>query len=326
MHIRRIMAVLFFVWAVSPGHEATAETGDDTFRKRMALFQKMETVTQIPWYDFAAIDQYERNLRNARNDLPDADDKLIAISFPQRQWVGAVNPRYKDTDPLTISLFGGIGLDGNDDGRADSKDPEDVLYALANDLHSYGLDKKDMKIALWNRYERPAAVEIIMEYANIYRTFGKLQLDDNAFPLPLKANYTINNTWGDRRSFGGVRIHEGVDIFADYGVPVKSTTYGYVEVIGWNRYGGWRIGIRSLNNVYHYYAHLKGYAKGIREGDIVQPGELIGYVGSSGYGPEGTQGKFPPHLHYGMYRDNGYIEHSFNPYTYLKTWERRAKE
>ncbi len=54
---------------------------------------------------------------------------------------------------------------------------------------------------------------------------------------------------------------------------------------GLNRYGGWRIGIRDINNNYHYYAHMSGYQKNIKIGDIVTPGQTIGWVGSSGYAP-----------------------------------------
>src|SRR5699024_4751355 len=94
-----------------------------------------------------------------------------------------------------------------------------------------------------------------------------------------------------------------------------------VELKGWNVYGGWRIGVRDIHNIYHYYAHLHQYDKELEIGYVVQPGETIGTVGSTGYVPPGTSGKFPPHLHYGMYRDNGKVEWSFDPYPYLKTWE-----
>ncbi len=94
---------------------------------------------------------------------------------------------------------------------------------------------------------------------------------------------------------------------------------------GWNRYGGWRIGIRDINNNYHYFAHLNGFAKDVHNGMIVEPGMLIGGVGSSGYGPPGTSGKFPPHLHYGMYKDNGFTEWSYDPYSHLKLWERQER-
>ena len=88
---------------------------------------------------------------------------------------------------------------------------------------------------------------------------------------------------------------------------------------------GWRIGIRDINNTYHYFAHLNGFANDVNLGDIVKPGQLIGSVGSSGYGPPGTSGKFPPHLHFGLYKDNGRTEWSFNPYPHLKRWERETK-
>ena len=96
--------------------------------------------------------------------------------------------------------------------------------------------------------------------------------------------------------------------------------------MGWNNFGGWRIGIRDNNNSYHYYAHLAYYDKEIKVGDIVEPGTLIGYVGSSGYGKEGTSGKFPPHLHYGIYKFDGRTEWAFDPYPSLVHWERQSKQ
>ena len=46
---------------------------------------------------------------------------------------------------------------------------------------------------------------------------------------------------------------------------------------------------------------MSRFAEGIEMGERVKKGEVIGYVGDSGYGPEGTTGKFPPHLHFGIY-------------------------
>lgn len=95
--------------------------------------------------------------------------------------------------------------------------------------------------------------------------------------------------------------------------------------MGWNEYGGWRIGIRDHHNTYHYFAHLAYFNEGLKEGDIVEPGTVIGYVGNSGYGKKGTSGKFPPHLHYGMYKYNGRTEWAFDPYPSLRVWERSEK-
>ncbi|WP_349408383.1 M23 family metallopeptidase [Pseudalkalibacillus sp. SCS-8] len=291
---------------------------------RYALYHKMEALTSIPWYYLAAIDQYERSIRRAQKDRPE-EEGLIGIYYSPLQWVGPLNPNLDDKNANTISLFGGVGLDGNNDGIADRNNDEDILYTFAHYLQSYGFDEENVKIGLWDYYQRDKTVDIIMGIAKVYNEYQTLSLHDRAFPVPIRSNYSYRSTWGDRRGFGGLRIHEGTDIFANYSVPVRATTYGVVEMKGWNRFGGWRVGIRDLNNVYHYYAHLNGFEKGIEKGSVVKPGQTIGYVGSSGYGPPGTQGKFPPHLHYGMYRDNGYSEWSFDPYPYLRAWERQER-
>lgn len=304
---------------------ANSENDDQQYIDRMALYKKVETITHIPWYYLAAIDQYERNIRFVRRDLPKPTGR-ISIYFSPVEWSGPVNPDEEDTNPFTISLFGGMGLDGNGDGKADRQDDEDILYTFAHYVSSHGVSKNDIKIALWEHYKRDKTVSLIMGHAKLFKTLGRIKLDDHRFPVPLNWNYSYRSTWGDTRGWGGLRIHEGTDIFAGYGVPVRATSYGIIEIKGWNRYGGWRIGIRDINNTYHYFAHLRGFNNDLKVGQVVEPGTIIGYVGSSGYGPPGTQGKFPPHLHYGMYKDNGYSEWSFNPYPHLRLWERQERK
>ncbi|MDE3840018.1 peptidase M23 [Bacillus methanolicus] len=323
MRFLLILPLLFSVFF--PSLSARADEVPDIYAKRMELYKRVEATTNIPWYYLAAIDQYERNLRQARRDLPKAEG-AIGIYFRPEEWAGILNPDPADENPISIQFFEGIGVDGNGDGKARLSDEEDVLYAFANFLLSYGTDHDNIKIGLWDYYKRDKTVGIIIGKARIYHHFGRIDLDAHSFPVPLRSNYSYKNTWGSARGWGGRRIHEGTDIFADYGVPVRATSYGIVEMKGWNRYGGWRIGIRDINNTYHYYAHLSGFAKDMKVGQIVEPGTLIGGVGSSGYGPPGTSGKFPPHLHYGMYKDNGYTEWSFDPYPHLKLWERQERQ
>lgn len=298
---------------------------DETFNKRMELYQKVEATTNIPWHYIAAVDQYERNVRQSRRDLPKANG-LIGIYFRPEVWCGFTNPNLSDENPKSILFFDGMGFDGNGDGKASLSNDEDVLFAFANYLLKYGVDHDNIKIGLWEYYHRDKTVGIIMGKAKLYRHYGRLSLEDHAFPVPIRSNFSYKNTWGDARGWGGRRIHEGTDIFAGYGVPVRATTYGVIEMKGWNKYGGWRIGIRDINNNYHYYAHLSGFAKDLKVGQIVEPGMVIGGVGSSGYGPPGTSGKFPPHLHYGMYKDNGYTEWSYDPFPHLKQWERQDRQ
>lgn len=304
---------------------AQAEMDQQTiYAKRLELYKEVEAATNIPWYYMAAVDQYERSLRQSRRDLPKAEG-LTGIYYKPEEWVGPLNPNLEDENPLSIKYFNGFGVDGNGDGKASLKEDKDVLFAFANFILSYGTDHDNIKIGLWDYYKRDKTVGIIIGKSEIYKKYGRLDLDSHAFPVPLRSDYSYRNTWGDARGWGGRRMHEGTDIFAHYGVPVRATSYGIVEMKGWNRFGGWRIGIRDINNNYHYFAHLSGFSKDLKVGQIVEPGMIIGGVGSSGYGPPGTSGKFPPHLHYGMYRDNGYTEWSYDPFPHLKLWERQER-
>lgn len=297
----------------------------DELTERKELFGQIGFLTGIPWYYLAAIDQYERTLTIAQPKKRTPREGLIGIHFSELDWVGHLNPDHDDKNAAAILLFNGFGRDGSGDGLADRNNDLDVLYSMAVHLLERGTSPDDLRIGLWEFYQNNRSVERIEQFARIYAHFDTLHLNEHAFPVPLRTDYSFRSTWGARRSWGGYRIHEGTDIFAGYGVPVRSTCYGVIEVKGWNRFGGWRIGIRDINNVYHYYAHLSGYSKDVEQGSIVKPGQVIGWVGSSGYGKPGTQGKFPPHLHYGLYRDSGLSEWSFDPYPYLLRWEREER-
>lgn len=325
--MRRIIVMiaffLFFSSTVS-AETNTKPSREDLLSERMSYYIQYGTEHFIPWYYLAAMDQFERNIQLVRKDIPKRDGS-IALQFHEDFWVGPLNPNKNDTSTVTIDMFGGKGQDGNNDGKADRSDVEDVLYTMGRYLSDYGQSENAFKLALWDYYKREESVRQVLTIAKIYQANKTLDLYEHSFPLPLDQNYSYRSTWGDNRGWGGKRIHEGTDLFASYGVPVLATTHGVIEVMGWNEYGGWRIGLRDIHNVYHYFAHLGSFNKDLKKGYIVKPGTIIGYVGSSGYGKKGTSGKFPPHLHYGMYLDNGRTEWAFDPYPSLAIWERQQK-
>ncbi|WML50614.1 peptidoglycan DD-metalloendopeptidase family protein [Neobacillus sp. PS3-34] len=110
-------------------------------------------------------------------------------------------------------------------------------------------------------------------------------LADGMFPMA-KGTYTsFQDTWGNSRQFGGNRVHEGTDIMASKGTRLYAVTDGTVTNYGWNELGGWRVTIRTQEGYYLYYAHLNKYAAGIGFGSKVKKGQLVGYVGNTGYGP-----------------------------------------
>lgn len=125
--------------------------------------------------------------------------------------------------------------------------------------------------------------------------------------LPIAKNYSFSHydDFGNSRSYGFKRTHLGNDLMGSIGTPIIAVESGIVENLGWNQYGGWRVGIRSFDTKrYYYYAHLRKnhpYAEGLEEGMTVKAGDVIGYLGMTGYSTkENVNNINVPHLHFGM--------------------------
>ena len=116
----------------------------------------------------------------------------------------------------------------------------------------------------------------------------------------------LADTWNAPRSGG--RHHQGIDIFAPKGTPIRSPVEGLVLRVGHNHLGGNIVKVLGPGAQVHYFAHLKAFGP-VAEGMRVAPGDVLGYVGLSG-NAVGT----PPHLHYGIYDLPG---GATNPYPLL---------
>jgi murein DD-endopeptidase MepM/ murein hydrolase activator NlpD len=124
-------------------------------------------------------------------------------------------------------------------------------------------------------------------------------------PVAAGYGYSHCSDFGMNRSFGFKRKHLGNDLMGGLGTPIVAVEGGVVEAMGWNRYGGWRIGIRSFDSKrYYYYAHLQKdhpFADGLQVGDTVQAGDLIGFMGRTGYSDkENVNNIEKVHLHFGL--------------------------
>ena len=124
-------------------------------------------------------------------------------------------------------------------------------------------------------------------------------------PVAAGYGYSHCSDFGMSRSFGFARKHLGNDLMGSLGTPIVAVEGGVVEAMGWNRYGGWRVGIRSFDSKrYYYYAHLQKdhpFAEGLQEGDLVQAGDLIGFMGRTGYSDkENVNNIETVHLHFGL--------------------------
>lgn len=124
---------------------------------------------------------------------------------------------------------------------------------------------------------------------------------------PIAYGYEISHydDFGVSRSYGYQRRHLGHDMMGRTGTPIVAIESGTIEVMGWNQYGGWRIGIRSTDGKrYWYYAHLRKdhpFQSAWKEGDCVMAGDVIGYMGRTGYSAkENVNNIETTHLHLGL--------------------------
>lgn len=125
------------------------------------------------------------------------------------------------------------------------------------------------------------------------------------FPLARGFDYSHYDDFGASREYGYKRKHLGHDMMGLTGTPIIAVESGYVEALGWNQYGGWRVGIRSFDKKrYYYYAHLRQnypFAENLEEGSIVTAGDVIGYMGHTGYSAtENVNNIDETHLHWGL--------------------------
>ena len=102
----------------------------------------------------------------------------------------------------------------------------------------------------------------------------------------------------DEGRAGGLRRHEALDIMAPRGTPVRSVEGGRIAKLFKSVAGGLTIYVFDQTERFaYYYAHLDRYADGLREGQAVARGEVIGYVGSTGNAAEDA-----PHLHFAIFQ------------------------
>lgn len=215
-----------------------------------------------------------------------------------------------DTDtPLDwVCLLAILGVKyGGDFKSYKSSDLDTIADKLLNKESTLEQMTADMK---YYDYYNEAYHAVLGGMVGDYKLPGsdteEMQYGLKAFsPIAKGFPYTDYDDFGSSRSFGYRRQHLGHDMMGQIGTPIIAVESGYVECLGWNRYGGWRIGIRSFDQKrYYYYAHLRQnfpYNKLLKEGSTVTAGDVIGYMGHTGYSDtENTNNIDIVHLHFGL--------------------------
>ncbi|TMV17750.1 LysM peptidoglycan-binding domain-containing protein [Paenibacillus thermoaerophilus] len=222
----------------------------------------------------------------------------------------------------SLLLFAGSAQAGSAAGGSQASwtytvQPQDTLWKIGQ---KYGIPLRAM-IGANPQLSNP---DIVWAGLKIQVPIKPSTYASGQFPLKKGTYQPFENTYGEQRVWTPdgytTRSHEGVDIFAKKGTPVYAAMGGTVINYGWNQYGGWRLTVKVDDSTAFYYAHLSGYAAGIGMGSTIRKGQLIGYVGDTGYGPVGTSGNFLPHLHFGIYKTNVSPWKTVDPYVHLRWW------
>ncbi len=200
---------------------------------------------------------------------------------------------------------------GGDFSKFKQKDMAEIAEQLLSGEKTIEGLKEEMKYFSYYQEAYGAVLggmvgEYQMEYEEGTGTKWKRVYGLKAYhPIARDFPYSDYDDFGASRSYGYKRNHLGHDMMGQVGTPIIAVESGYVAELGWNQYGGWRVGINSFDGKrYYYYAHLRKdrpYAEGLEKGDIVQAGDVIGYLGRTGYSAtENVNNIETYHLHFGL--------------------------
>jgi len=145
------------------------------------------------------------------------------------------------------------------------------------------------------------------------------KLTAGGYVFPVYGPSSFTDTFGAARSDVPGGWHHGDDIFAPLGAPILAVASGTVFSVGWNKIGGNRLWLRDGQGNLFYYAHLSAFTPLAVNGNKVNAGDVLGFVGNTG-DAQGT----PTHLHFEIHPVGliglGY-DGAVNPTTYLLAWK-----
>lgn len=259
----------------------------------LAAFLKTQEKDYITWVDF---DITTKALKQAYQVDVESQDEEVKINWIEllsilgAKYGGNFSSRYKEKDLRNIV--------------EKLKSKKETIESLSKDLKHYDY-YLEAYTAVLGGFVGEYEIQVPSEDSKEEKVWVKKYGLKAFLPIAKGFPYSEYDDFGVSRSYGYKRRHLGHDMMGQTGTPIIAVESGYVEALGWNKYGGWRIGIRSFDGKrYYYYAHLRKnypYQASLKEGDVVQAGDVVGYMGRSGYSNnENVNNIDTSHLHFGI--------------------------
>lgn len=141
----------------------------------------------------------------------------------------------------------------------------------------------------------------------------------------------FENTWLKPVEYEAAEHHEGTDLAGSVRssgyYPVISMTDGTVKRAGWHSGYGYSIVVHTPEGGDFFYAHLDSFDREYVTGEEVRAGDILGFMGNTGFGPVKTKGRMPVYLHVGIYISGPDGENiSVNPYWILKIFAKKTRK
>ena len=319
-------AMIFFTFMVQAEQEEPAnlvgteisELGSNEIPAQyLPIYQAAGQKYGIPWNLLAAVHRVEtvfstipmESYAGAQGHMQFMPCTWTGWNHPSCSGLGAGNiPESQKVDPMMIKKYGGLGVDGNGDGKADPYDLTDAIFTAANYLSKNGAAGGDYRKAVFTYNHSEKYVADVLGFMKSYaKPTGSLVLTPGTggFMRPLQTVKTSDFGMRFHPLEKRWKLHGGVDLDCVTGDPIPAAKAGVVTYGGWMDANNHRRGYGLYVWIDHgagyktTYAHLSSVS--VKPGDIVQPGEVIGACGNTG----GSDGD---HLHFEIFKNGVLVD------------------
>jgi len=256
----------------------------------MPIYQAAAKKYNVPWNLLAAHHRVEtvfgtnkkESYAGAQGDMQFMPCTWLGWAYPACGGLGDLDlSAGAMSDPAKIKKYGGFGVDGDGDGKADINNTVDSIFSAAYYLAANGADEGMIEKAVFAYNHSEKYVEDVLHFASLYASVETVS-GSGKWPVPFTQNITSHFGWRIHPVTGGKSFHNGTDFAAGgiMGKPAVAILPGKVKEAGRKGTYGNAVVIKHANGLETLYGHLSSIK--VSKGQTVEPGVVVGLVGSTG--------------------------------------------